>query len=630
MTSFHDDYDDGMDSKYYFPAYRLGAPLSVQTANQLGDMAARLNEGVANIEVSALSPEKFEGIPQQHMDEMRRLGKLAGANVSVHAPLIDPAGFTREGWSEEQRRANVRQMKNVIDRSHSLDPDGNIPVNFHSTGGVPGFEWEKGLEGEKRQVIAVDQESGRLAPLKCEEKDYIAGKKVWKPYERLKNLNDTTWDEEKLRLMTYQKSKEEVMDGMERLENSPEALKLKFGAFEEQRSKSEILTPEERERLRHIAEQEELYNRHIGEYETHLISGLNELHHKFKRYYPEGEDKREQLSKIKNLVDRYKKQTDIERMSSKRIRQQLAYARDEEERRRIKLREMERVENEIERKVGKRVDGYNLLQGLSSLDSPPVWKSTDDFSREKTAQTLADVAYHSYDKYEDKAPVIAVENFFPETVLSRADSLKAVLKEGRNEFVDKLVKNKHMSKNEAEKVADKLIGATWDVGHINLLRKSGYSKEDIVKEAKKIAPYVKHIHITDNFGYADTHLAPGMGEVPIKEQLKAIEKEIGREEMDKARAIVESGGFAAEFRSSPFPATLEGMGSALYRYEGPSWADVQSSYASAHYGLGMGDYRYPEQHFNMYKTGFTLPNLPPELGGVGSDRGRFATGGKET
>ena len=30
---------------------------------------------------------------------------------------------------------------------------------------------------------------------------------------------------------------------------------------------------------------------------------------------------------------------------------------------------------------------------------------------------------------------------------------------------------------------------------------------------------VKHLHLTDNFGYADTHLPPGMGNVPIKGML---------------------------------------------------------------------------------------------------------------
>ena len=44
-----------------------------------------------------------------------------------------------------------------------------------------------------------------------------------------------------------------------------------------------------------------------------------------------------------------------------------------------------------------------------------------------------------------------------------------------------------------KKQAEKLIGVTWDVGHINMIRRLGYGKKDVVKETKKIAPYVKHI-----------------------------------------------------------------------------------------------------------------------------------------
>ena len=66
----------------------------------------------------------------------------------------------------------------------------------------------------------------------------------------------------------------------------------------------------------------------------------------------------------------------------------------------------------------------------------------------------------------------------------------------------------------------KFIGATWDMGHINMLKKQGFTNKEIIRETKKIAPYVKHVHITDNFGFDDSHLSPGMGNVPIKKVMK--------------------------------------------------------------------------------------------------------------
>lgn len=641
-NNFHNEYDNGLDGKYSLSASKLGSPLSAQVANQLADMAIRLNEGVQNIEMGTISADKFDLIPKEHFKEMKRLSEITGAKISVHAPIVDPAGFTREGWSEEQRLQNERQMKSVIDRSHLLDPKGNIPVTFHSNAGVPGFEWKPGLKApgmkeedrDIQQMVAIDQETGRMASLKYEEKKYIGKDKIWLPRERLDNLNQTTWDDEKLQLMTYQKTKEEVQDRLRALESNEEVIKLKVGEEEEIRNPGyKILKDEERARLHQIKQQEKLYKDHIGEYERHLISGLNELHHKFVKYFPEEtrEDrlkKKAYLDSIKGLSNDYRKQIEIERRVSLEQAKKFEAAKTEEEKNKILINFEQNVANEVEKRLGKRITGYDLLQGLSKLEAPEVWKTTDDFAREKTKKTVAEVAFHAYDKYKDKAPILAIENFYPETVLSRADSLKKLIKESRSELAQKLVREKGLSKDEASDVAAKLIGATWDVGHINMLRKYGYGKKEVVEEAKKIAPYVKHIHLTDNFGFNDTHLPPGMGDVPIKEQLRELEK---RGDLKDVRAIAEAGAFVADFKVSPFPQTLANLGSPLYRYETePAWEKVHSSYATTAGYSGLGQI-FPEQHFNMYRAGFSLTTLPPELGGVtgAGDRGRFAEGGKQ-
>ena len=140
------------------------------------------------------------------------------------------------------------------------------------------------------------------------------------------------------------------------------------------------------------------------------------------------------------------------------------------------------------------------------------------------------------------------------------------LKDAKKEFVKQLVKDRGLDKKEAKKIAEKGMGVTWDVGHINQLRKYGYTKEDVIKETKKIAKEVKHLHITDNFGYSDSHLAPGMGNVPISEQLREIEKAKGKEEFEKMRKVVEGGGMCQHYQTSlcleqdtqQGPATLRG------------------------------------------------------------------------
>jgi len=59
------------------------------------------------------------------------------------------------------------------------------------------------------------------------------------------------------------------------------------------------------------------------------------------------------------------------------------------------------------------------------------------------------------------------------------------------------------------------------------LRKFGFSSEDIIKEAEKVAPYLKHVHLSDNFGLDNVELPMGMGNVDFKEVMKKLGKKAG-------------------------------------------------------------------------------------------------------
>jgi hypothetical protein len=65
-------------------------------------------------------------------------------------------------------------------------------------------------------------------------------------------------------------------------------------------------------------------------------------------------------------------------------------------------------------------------------------------------------------------------------------------------------------------------------------RKPGQSLEEsekefkkwYVKEFEKLAKggYIGNIHLTDNFGFQDDHVAPGQGNAPLKELMKVLKK----------------------------------------------------------------------------------------------------------
>lgn len=138
-----------------------------------------------------------------------------------------------------------------------------------------------------------------------------------------------------------------------------------------------------------------------------------------------------------------------------------------------------------------------------------------------------------------KPLTIAMENLFPEQYGSHPDELKKLVLDGRVAMVKKLTTNYKMSEEEARKKAEQHITSTLDTGHLNIWRK--YWKGDPNKSIKdndedfnawmlsKIKELAKdkiigHVHVDDNYGYHDDHLAPGEGNAPIREMIKVLKE----------------------------------------------------------------------------------------------------------
>jgi len=140
--TFTNTYRTNNEREFYVEGGLLGATTSPQTANQIQEASSRLNAGVKHIELELISPELFDAVPKQHFEEMKRMSELTGANINIHAPAqMDLAGFSKEGWSETERMKVEESMKHMLDRGADLGK--NTVVNFHSSGGVPAFEWQK-------------------------------------------------------------------------------------------------------------------------------------------------------------------------------------------------------------------------------------------------------------------------------------------------------------------------------------------------------------------------------------------------------------------------------------------------------------------------------------------------------
>jgi len=661
MPGFYKSYSNAMDR--HVPTSHLGAPTNPMVARQLDEFGKLLNQGIKNIEIGTIDPTKFEQIPQQHFDEVRRLAKLTDSHPSVHAPLLDLAGFpTQEGergWKEEQRESTENQVFSILERSFKLSNGENVPVVFHAGRTKTqeyGKPWdpnkpqekgykreimnEKGerviLPSQYKSLIAVNQDTGEMTQLNYEEK-YRVGEKeigkapeVWDPFKKLKSINSTQWDEEKLKLLQHQKDIGELKEKFELKQKQNEAI-LKTGLGNMDLYKT-MLESNQRDLI--------LLERHLKEINRKMSSDYENTYDKFVRFADKKADSRtmEEVKKMNEIHRQIEKEIIKRREDQQKLSENVQKTKSMEEQQKM-IEQIQRKDKEIldltleQSKVA--------VTAVAGLPVPEIWKPAKDLALEKTTDTVANAIAKLYKKVkqenpgkESTIPFIAMENFFVDTPMSRGKDLKEAVLGAREKLAEKLAKECNLPKEKAGKEAEKLIGATWDVGHINNLRKSGYEgeelKKEVLKDTKEVADVVKHVHITDNFGFFDSHLPPGMGNVPIREIMENLEKTWA--EMEKAgklhqrpRGIVEAGGFVAEIGQNPTLGILEYFGSPLYKIsESPYFSSVAGRSVGNTYSPYFESFiDFPQQHFNLYGSSFTT--LPKSVGGqVGGETSRFS------
>ena len=562
---------------YKVPAGQLGGTTSIQTANQLKEVTNLLNQGMKTTEISLINPEVFEMVPKTHFKEIERLNKLTGAESTLHAPTIDPSGFTQQGWSEENREAVERQFTEFVKRSHDLDPKGNIPVTIHASS-IPGTEMmpekiskfvkeeEKGKGPVVSRMIAVDQSTGQFIPMEREKRFYPRDiqehpeGKIYTPEEELEIANTSYWDQKLSQLVFYK-------DGGDKLLR--EFYPLVAGIDLRSKEDVERLTPEQQAAFNQI--------KNAKVYLDNTYLSLNSLYNQAYKY--SDADGRKELRKASENL-----KMDFEKARESDIGQ-FSHA----------------IQNLI-----------NKMQEITVKTPPKIYKPVEDFAKEKASETLSNVAVNNYKKFGDTSPIVSIENPPYGTAISTGEDLKKLIDETRKKFVKKLV-SEGKSTSEAKKAAEKVIGATWDTSHISMMRKQGFDKKQIVKETKKIAPYVKHVHYNDNFGSTHTDLPPGMGDLPIGDITQELEKA-----KFKGKKIFEGGNFFQHFQTTPMPYVFEGAGSPVYE-GGPGWNQLggQGNYYFGHGAVN------PQIHHSLYGAGFTT--LPVELGGeMAGNQNRFS------
>lgn len=216
----------------------------------------------------------------------------------------------------------------------------------------------------------------------------------------------------------------------------------------------------------------------------------------------------------------------------------------------------------------------------------------EEYGKKASAKNLATAAIYAYDTEKEmkleKPLFIAPENLFPESGYGgHPQELKEMITDARKAMKDRLVKERWMKEEEAEKIAAEHIKATFDIGHAYTWKKffkreEGENREQYEKRFNKWLlnqvedlsknKIIGHVHISDNFGYHDEHLTPGTGSVPLKEFIKKLKDAEINQPM-----IAEPGAQAQDMIYTAWTGAIGTLATSPI-YRSSKWTDIEDSY----------------------------------------------------
>ncbi|MAG38280.1 hypothetical protein CMI45_02755 [Candidatus Pacearchaeota archaeon] len=608
--NFAPDYSEGIAD---VPASQIGTAVNAQTANQLHAVSQALNTGQNVVEVQMTFPDIEKEIPNKHLDEINRLRKLTGAQLTLHGPMLEPTGVDAErgNWTEDDRRRVEDRMWFALERGKRIDPEGNIVVTFHASTGLPEVESKVKMPDGTEKVThigAVNRLDGKVGPLDLESrKDFLSGSKT--PEKILEDINEQSWATELSNInMELARAKDHISHALKTDDDTKgvKGIPQKPGEILEEVQKYKEFTPEQKKAYGAATEGyiDLIENRKDALFtgDIYLRDAQNKFKQLFNQAYKYAEEKglEKEKGKLDDFSKKWKEAIDAVKAPSGAIED---------------YRKIPGAANTLR-------EGLDML---NSIKAPESWEPIKEFALEKASETFSNLAIKSYDEFKDAAPIISLENHpaSPMSGFNRADHMKELIERIREDFTKKAQKKFGMSKSQAVKQAEKMIGVTWDVGHINNLRKFGYDTKDIVKETEKITPYIKHVHLADNMGLEDAELPIGWGNVPMKEH-EAVLKKMGVNP-EKIKRIAETATYIQQFGgSSPLPEILGHYNSPIYAMQnGPYWSQAQGAPEGYSYNMGPG-YMLPDATFSLIYGG-SHTGLPIELGGeLPGGRSRFS------
>ncbi len=582
---------------YRVPIKDLSISTNPGTMNQIKEVTDKLSSGLKQIDLTLIQPKLVEWVSKEQLQEINRLSQLTGINVDVHGPVtgVNTTGLGQQGFEELDRKHAEDIIINTLEKSTYVNPKGNVNVTFHTTEGIPGSEWKVIGDEKTRQfkkMMVVDRSTGQMINALKEEKKFLPGgskgfrEDIKSPERLLEELNASKWEDDLDKVIIQKEMGDRILS-----ENpqAPEITQLYYA----------LQDPEKKGMFNQLSEGQKRVILNLQVADTHLHDTQRTISSLFTKAYEYGDEKvKEKLREAGKNFQKNLYGIEIEDINKlPKEKQQIAMMNQYDFQNRSRALQL----------FAEEMKGAN----------PKFFEPLEDFAVEKTAETFGNAAFTAYKKFKDKAPIISIENPPVGHALSTGEDLKNVIEGSRKNFIKKLMSEEKMSEKQAQQTAEKLIGATWDVGHINILRKQGFGKEEIIKESEKIKPYLKHVHLSDNFGLEHTELPMGMGNVPFKE----IMEKLGKEGFE-AKKLIEAGDWWQQ-QQNPIQASLEGLGAPIFANgQTPYWNQAPGLFQG--YNSGMEGNWLPGINYQTFGTYFS--QLPTELGGSTQGSGSRMSG----
>jgi len=585
MAAEFSNYYHSMDREYFqqgeVPALGISAP---PMEDQLSSLKLRIRQGVTNVELGFMGVGKGSMQGKQTTPEMygreereaiRELAKINKVSLSTHSTpnVMGFAGLAEGGFSDEQQQHALFEVERAIDFAADTARGGPVVVHIgewqrplHSAGGDNKFlAYPK--EEQKGQIFLARKDTGQLMAI---NKEIILSEpevKEWYPLG----------EDGKRKPKDY------------KIDDNGNII-MKQMTFDQMVTEAKFRDPSlENKRDGKVIQDEEIFIRHFFDAQKMQADAES------KRWTRQSQDLRNELVKLNKKEEQWKAMYNIVPESE---RWKVVESMKGEFRRLFQedipsnMSPWDVIDTQ-RKSIQHNIDweeqaalGYAKQVGeiKNKIDN---LRPIEEIGIKRSAEAIARAAMFAYDQEKEKnleKPLfVAPEAFMPEHWGSHPKEMETLILASREALAHQLAVERGMDSEQAKKVASDHIKATFDVGHAYTWRKffqpetPGETMEEtdkrfnkwLLDNVKRLAEkkIIGHVHLSDNFGYYDEHLTPGMGKAPIKEFLSELKK-AGVE----TTVIVEP----AHQDIRALHGAMGNLGSSVYGVG--KWADIEQSY----------------------------------------------------